>query len=262
MLKLDAYKLKWIAIIGMFLNHMVITWWELFPHALRFPLYAAGGLTFPIMAYFVVEGYKHTRSLPKYMLRLFIVGLIAMPFHILAIGVPFAGGNPMMYPWLNIMFSIVLSLVVLALYDKIKFRAIFWILYVIVVVPVSFIFFEWYFVGITMVLLFHIIKNERARRIVPPVFSAVMFFVLALMMDLMPVPESMYDYLITNPDLGPVMMTFSIGSLAAAFLLAGYTGERGKRMKWLFYAFYPLHLAVLAAVALALGIIDLSVFGL
>ncbi|MCL1787473.1 MAG: hypothetical protein FWG38_05765 [Defluviitaleaceae bacterium] len=54
---LDAYKLKWVAVIGMILNHVVITWWEIIPALLRIPLYAAGGLTFPIMGYFVVEGY-------------------------------------------------------------------------------------------------------------------------------------------------------------------------------------------------------------
>jgi len=91
MLKLDAYKLKWIAIIGMFFNHMVVTWWDILPIWLAFPLYAAGGLTFPIMAYFVVEGYRHTSSLPKYILRILLVGVIALPFHILALAVPLGG---------------------------------------------------------------------------------------------------------------------------------------------------------------------------
>jgi hypothetical protein len=120
--KLDAYKLKWIAVIGMFFNHMVIAWWEVIPAGLTLPLYAAGGLTFPITAYFVVEGYRHTSNLKKYMLRVLIVGLISLPFHILAIHIPLGPG----YPMLNIMFSIVLGLTVLVLYDKIKYRVIFW----------------------------------------------------------------------------------------------------------------------------------------
>jgi len=261
MLKLDAYKLKWIAIIAMFFNHAVIALWDLFPHATRFPLYAVGGITFPVMAYFVVEGYKHTRSLGRYVLRILIVGLIALPFHILALGVPLGGGNPFLYPWLNIMFAIALSIGVLVMYDKIKYRAIFWILFVLIIVPVSFLFFEYYFAGVLMVLLFHIIKNETARRIVPPVVNAVLFTVLALMAGSMPVPEGT-EGLIVNPDLAPVMLTFGIGSLIAAYLLAGYNGQRGRKMKWLFYVFYPLHFVVLAGIALALGYIDLSVFGM
>ena len=67
---LDAYKLKWIAIIAMALNHMVIAWWAAIPLWLAFPMYAVGGVTFPIMGYFVVEGYKHTSNFKKYILRL------------------------------------------------------------------------------------------------------------------------------------------------------------------------------------------------
>ncbi|MCL2857385.1 MAG: conjugal transfer protein TraX [Oscillospiraceae bacterium] len=264
MLKLDAYKLKWIAIIGMVTNHMVITWWEIMPIWLAYPLYAAGGLTFPIMAYFVVEGYRHTSNLGKYMLRLLTFGLIAAPFHILALAVPLGGGNPMFYPWLNIMFSIVLGLIVLKLYDKIRIRALFWLLYVVVIVPVSFIFFEWYFIGTTMVLLYHIIRNENIRRIASPIFAGVCWIVFSLLAGMAPMPEveGLADMLATNPAFQVVMPTFAIGCFVAALLVKNYTGERGKRMKWLFYAFYPIHLAVLAAVALALGLIDLSVFGL
>ena len=264
MLHLDAFKLKWIAIIGMVLNHMVITWWEIIPMGLAFPMYAAGGLTFPIMAYFVVEGYKHTSNLKRYMLRLFVVGLIAMPFHIVALAVPLGGGNPMFYPWLNILFSIILSLFVLVLYDKIRFRILFWLLYVILIVPISLIFFEWYFVGVTMVLLFYIIRNESARRIVPPFFAGVCWLVLGLLPMELPyelLPDGVTP-LIANADFMALMPTFAIGCFLSAVLLKNYNGERGKPMKWLFYAFYPLHLFVLAAVGLMLGLVDLSVFGL
>jgi len=259
MLKFDAYKLKWIAIIAMVTNHMVIAWWEIIPTWLAFPLYAVGGLTFPIMGYFAVEGYRHTSNLRRYMLRLLVFGLLAVPFHVLALGVPLGGGNPLLYPWLNILFSIIVGLAVLALYDKMQIRALFWILYVVVFVPLTFILLEWYFIGVTTVLLYHIIRGETARRVVPPIFAGACWLLLSLLtMFAMQQQPGAGGFLVTNADFGVVMLTFVVGCLLAVPLLVNYTGERGKRMKWLFYSFYPIHLAVLAIIGLALGIIDLS----
>ena len=260
MKNLDAYKLKWIAVIGMILNHIVIAWWDIIPTWLRIPLYATGGLTFPIMGYFVVEGFKHTSNLKRYISRLLLFGFIAMPFHILAISVPVGGGSPLAYTWLNIMFSIVLSLFTLFMYDKLKSRILFWFIFVFLIVPVSFMFFEWSFVGILLVLLFYSVQHENARRIVPPVVAGILWIVMSFLASGMPGMEDMTG-LMTNPDFIPVMASISIGCFVSAFLLKNYNGERGKRMKWLFYILYPLHLAVLAGIALALGLLDLSVFG-
>ena len=257
---MNAYVLKWIAIIGMVTNHMAIAWWDIIPLGLAFPLYAAGGLTFPIMGYFVVEGYKHTSSLKKYILRILVVGLIAMPFHILALGIPL-GGFPS-YPILNIMFSIALSLLVLALYDKIKIKALFWLIYVLLIVPISLMLFEWYFIGITTVLLFYIIPNENARRIIPPIFAGLCWFAMSLLSRATLQYMEVVPELLADANFMTVMLTFGIGCVAAVPLLKKYNGERGKKSKWLFYIIYPLHLAILAIVALALGLIDLSGFGL
>ena len=274
LINLDAYKLKWVAIVGMVLSHMVITWWEIIPMWLSFLLFTTGGLTFPIMAFFLVEGYKHTSNLKRYMLRLFILGLIAMPFHILALKIPLG----YMYPWLNILFSMILSLIVLVLYDRIKIRALFWLMYVVLIVPISFLFFEWHFIGITMVLLFHIIRNENVRRTIPPIFAGVCWFFLAslsgMIVDINIIADiirqlspalfsgtiSTDQGLIANADFMMVAPTFAIGCILAAFLLKNYNGEHGKGLKWLFYVIYPLHFAVLAAVALALGLISLDIF--
>ena len=262
MLKLNAYQLKWIAIIGMFLQHMLIAWSGIIPTVLRFPLYAVGGFTFPIMAFFVVEGYRHTSNLKRYILRLFMVGLIALPFHIVVLGISLGGGNPAMYPWLNIMFSIILSIFVLLMYDKIKFRVIFWLVYVVLVVPISTIFFEWYFIGVTMVLLNHIIRNETARRIVPPVFAGVGWLFLALPFT---IDGFMYfgdlDIFMAYADFPALMAVFAIVCGLVSILLLGYNGERGRKSKWLFYIFYPAHFVVLAVLGVALGLIDLSMIG-
>ncbi|MCL2837487.1 MAG: conjugal transfer protein TraX [Oscillospiraceae bacterium] len=258
---LNACKLKWIAIIGMVLSHMTYAWWDIMPFWLSMVLNGLGGLTFAIMAYFVVEGYRHTSNLLKYIGRLLLFGLIAAPFHFLVIG----------FPSLNIMFTIALGLVVLLLYDKIKIKALFWVLYVIVIVPVSLIF-EMYFIGVTMILLFHIIKNENARRIVPPIFAGVCWLGLAgltlwSLSMLGGAVDPAYGGLFRNAHLQMdfhFMMTlipFGVVCALTSVLLKNYNGERGKRMKWTFYVIYPLHFAVLAAIGIAIGTISLSMFG-
>ena len=256
-MKLDAYKLKWIAIIAMVLNHIVIAWWEIIPLGLAYPFYLVGGLTFPIMAFFVVEGYKHTRSLKRYILRVLIIGLIALPFHYLTLGLALG-------PNLNIMFTIALSLGVLVMYDKIKSRALFWVIYVLLIVPVSF-FFEWSFPGVTMVLCFYIIQGEKKRRVWPPIIAVLLNFVLVLGMGIVigitgnEMPE--ITGLAADPNFALVSATFIVGMLLASVVLLCYNGERGRKMKWLFYTFYPLHLAILAIVAILLGLVDIPFIG-
>ena len=39
-----------------------------------------------------------------------------------------------------------------------------------------------------------------------------------------------------------------LGGMLSVPLLACYQGKRGKSNKWLFYGFYPVHLAVLYAI--------------
>ncbi|MCL1787793.1 MAG: conjugal transfer protein TraX [Defluviitaleaceae bacterium] len=263
MLKLNAFQLKWVAIIAMALNHVVIAWWEIIPFGLAIPFYAVGGLTFPIMAFFVVEGYKHTRNLKRYILRVLIIGVIAAPFHFLTLGQALG-------PNLNIMFTIALSLLVLLMYDKIKAKALFWVLYLLIIVPVSLFLFEWSFPGVTMVLLFYIIQDEKARRIIPPICAVAYQFVLSIFIAIpVAIMKAMetgadtaalfeMDGLAGDPQFVTVSATFILGMLFSSVLLARFNGERGKPMKWLFYIFYPAHFAVLAVVAVALGFVDLS----
>ena len=255
MLSFDAFKLRWIAIVGMVLNHVVIAWWEIIPTWLAVPMYAVGGLTFPIMAYFVVEGYKHTSNLKKYILRLLVFGIISIPFHALTFG----------YLGLNIMFTIIVGILCILLYDKIKIRPLFWVLFVIIALLTTFpIFFDWAIIGVVVLLLTHIIKNEKARRIVPAIVSG-LFMLLFSLFGLWAAGDTYAQVEVAGlPGYDATLMlvstVFVIGCFGAAFLLKNFNGERGKRMKWLFYSFYPLHLAVLGIVALLMGWVDLGVF--
>jgi len=249
---LDAYKLKWIAIIGMILNHVAIALREVVPFGLQFPLYAVGGLTFPIMAFFVVEGYRHTSNLKRYMLRIFIFGLIAQIPYMLAFRA-FA---------LNIMFTIFLGLLVIYLYDNMKKRPLFWVIFSFSLL-IS-VFFDWAILGILMIWMHRAIKKEPNRTIWPGLMAGIAYTMLSLLgvaglllsqnvpdMDELIDPEVILQTL-------PALV-FGLGCFAAVLLLRKFNGQRGKSMKYLFYVAYPLHLAILAAIALALGLIT---FGL
>jgi len=260
MLRLNAYQLKWIAIIGMVTSHMVWAWAEIMPLWLMIPMMGAGGLTFPIMAYFVVEGYKNTSNLKKYLLRLFIFGVISIPFYMLTFRT-FA---------FNIMFSIMLGILTMVLYDKIKIRGLFWILLLVVFVPISIVF-DWYFMSFGMIIMYYIIKNEKARRIAPSVFGGICWFIIicfGLFTHIRMQAAGNYTALANfeatwgNLNFFISSMFMVLGMAVAVILLLRYKGERGKRMKWTFYVMYPLHFAVIGIISLLLGLVDFSIFGL
>ena len=269
MFKLNAYQLKWIAIIGMFSWHLSFVLREILPLAVLIPMTAVGGLTFPIMGFFVVEGYKHTSNLAKYILRLVIVGVVSIPLYMFTLNVSI----------FNIMFSIALSLLVLKMYDSIKGKPIFWVLFIVVIAPMTlFITFDWIFIAPLVVILYHMIKNETARRIVPGIVAAFIWTAMGAaslwglsvinpLLDteyaeyVIPIRDAIYA-MMGNTNAVIASLTFGLGCIAAAFLIKNYNGERGKKMKWLFYTFYPIHLAIIAIIMIILGIGDFSVFGI
>jgi hypothetical protein len=260
-MKLDAYKLKMIAIIGMIISHLPYAFWAHMNQPLRIITGVMGAVTFTIMAYFLAEGYRHTSNVKKYMLRLLIVGLIAQPFHHWIIGMYMIPG----INTLNIMFSMLSGLLVLALYDKIKIKPLFWILFVIVIVPVSTLLLEFYFIGQLTILLNHVIKKEKVRRIVPSIVQGLLMVLLSwsslwqiqtFNVDQSPVlRETLFGLgrqysLMLNADFMIMTVWFGIASCFTGVLLYNYTGERGKKSKWFFYIVYPAHLALFTLILL------------
>jgi hypothetical protein len=265
-LSFNAYTLKWIAIISMVMNHAAIAFYPILPLWALFPLYAVGGITYTIMAFFVVEGYRHTSNLKKYLFRLFIFGLLAQAIH------PMVLGKTAVMPgiFLNILFAIILSLIVLLMYDKIKIRILFWLLFI--VACIFSLFMDLLIVSVLIPLLYYTIKKETLRRTLPGVISGLFWVALGALsiLGIMAMKTSSgmeleTQYMLDNFGFSMELMlatpTFSIGCFLGAFLIKNFNGDRGKSAKWLFYIAYPLHLAIIASISLALGLIELSIFG-
>ena len=66
-------------------------------------LFGFGGLTFPIMAFLLVEGYRHTSNVARYARRLLVFALVAQ--------VPF---GMFLSPGLNVLFTLLVCLGLLA----------------------------------------------------------------------------------------------------------------------------------------------------
>ena len=259
-LSFDAFTLKIIAIVSMGVHHTLMVLWEYFPIWLHVPLYATRGITFPIMAFFVTEGFRRTSNIKRYMLRLLIFGAIAQIPYMLASGIYM----------LNIIFTILLGLIIISthdrLYVKAQKRALFVLIFIVLLI-ISLFIVEGGLFGPLMIFLFHVIKDEKKRRTYPLICWGAMLIFSNLLTRL---TFSMDEAALVTMQGGIMQLellmmqyyVFSIGSFAIIPLLRAYNGERGRRAKFLFYAFYPIHWVVLAILAYALGTADFSFIGL
>lgn len=229
---LTAFCLKIIAVAGMILQHTALALPNAFPLGVEIFLQISGGLTFPILSFLLVDGFRATSDLNKYITRMFIFGVISFVPHLFGLG-----------SGLNILFTMTLSLYLLRIRQERGNVASFWVIFAALVLASAFL--DWGIIGPIGVVLYDVIKNEKARRIVVPAFFAVAAF-LQLQLFSALLSQFMADKTIAY-------MFFPIGSLLAIPLLLLYNGERGRSAKWFFYVIYPVHLAVLAVVSIAMG---------
>lgn len=234
---MTSFVLKLIAAITMLIDHTGLI---LFPHHMIFRV--IGRLAFPIYAYCIAEGFRYTRNRFKYFLRIFLLGLFCQIVYTIV--------SHDLYIGILLVFSI--SIIIMTFTDCVKtsmqgkksalssfvsrvFRrditneqdkvislvlccaSIMAAFVLCIYVEVDYSFF-----GI-MLPVFTSFFSDRKQRLV--MFSACL---IALCIDL--TDTLMIQY----------------WSLAAIPLIAMYNGERGRHsLKYFFYVFYPLHLAVL-----------------
>ena len=224
---LSAFALKIIAIVTMTCNHIAHGFENQLPLFLLVPLYIVGGLTFPIMAYLMIEGYQKTSNVKKYMLRLLIFGLIAIfPFILVFKALV-----------LNVLFTFLFGLICLYLRDKIKKKALFWLCFAGFVLITLFC--DWAFVGVAMIVLFGIIKDKKRRIIITTVVCAVALSLMEFIFGDGWGLKLMLDF------------GFSFFVLCSMPFLWAYNGKKGyspRSLRYLFYIFYPAHLLVIGGI--------------
>ena len=231
---LNSFTLKIVAIIAMTCNHAAYVFYPHIPFEPRCALLAIGGLTFPVMAFLLVEGYVHTSNLRSYGERLLAFALVAeVPFWL------FLGHEG------NVLFTLLGGLAMLWIVDNVENP---WLRSVLVLAICAATWVcDWGAVGPVLVLLFYMLRDKP--------WGIVAAMVLPIAMGLYscygPFTRALAEGSWRNL---PFVLYYALGNTAAIPLLMAYNGMRGPSLKWFFYLYYPAHIAVL-------GIIHLLVFG-
>lgn len=229
----DGFTLKMIAIVCMVIDH--VAWIFFSPTTTvasgRFWMHVVGRVTFPIMAFFISEGYHHTRNANKYLLRLAIFSAISFLPYMLAF-----------HQWFpnNIFITLFLGLLSLVLAEKTEDKMLKIIIVALCAIASSIG--DWPVVGVPLIYIFGVIR-ERKKRVWIGLCSFVGLYLL--------------NASLTKLTGGgfPLTRWCVLGAFLTAPLLLHYNGERGLSnvaVKYLFYWFYPLHLLILVFIRFAI----------
>ena len=269
---LTGYHLKMIALITMLVDHIaaVVIWrmyvasfsitgsmqlsdavgnkiivWVAQNQELVYNIYEImryiGRMAFPIYCFLLVEGFLHTSSVAKYVLRLFMFALISeVPFD-LAIA-----GQWWSLDYSNVFFTLGIGLVLIWILSYIEKFYEFWnekhwddfigkLIYIVIAGFVS------VFMGAFADI---VLKTDYGMA---GVFAIAVLFLLRQMREVAYVGAVML--------LSVMSSNTEILALLMLIPLCRYDGTRGKTInKYAFYAFYPVHLFVLELICMGLGV--------
>ncbi len=231
---LTANALKLIAIIAMTVDHST---WTFLPgyrtDAVVLLLHIMGRLTAPIMMYFVVEGYYHTRNVKKYILRMFGFALVAHVPYVLMVGGSVIPFQDSVFDQTSVMWTLALGLLALAAVKSESPKLRPWHKCVIVGVCLTAAFCaNWSTPAAASILFMGLYRGDFKKQMLwMSLFIGMYAVIYAAVIDVV------YGILQMA-----VVLSFP--------LLHRYNGQRGgwRGMKWFFYAYYPAHMAVLGIV--------------
>ena len=208
---LSGSSLKVIAIVTMVIDHtacyFVSGGWEY--ECMR----GIGRIAFPIFAFLIAEGYRHTRRKWDYGRHLLIFAFISeIPWMLLH-----TDGSH------NVLFTLLAGLCCIAILDKLKNHKILPLLFVLVIaLATSALNTDYGIQGVALVLIFYLFKDKPLLQLL---FALLLFY-----------------------DFYPLGILASLGIISQYNGERGFI--KGSYSKFLFYAFYPCHLMVIWALLL------------
>lgn len=232
----NATHLKLLAILAMLIDHIA---WAFVPldSVQGQVMHGIGRFTFPIMAFFIAEGFYYTRSFKKYLLRL---GLFAILSHFafqyfnfgrIPLLSPIPGESLYYYFYTSVLYTLGIGLICLWVIQSwtyqntlVKYLIVF--VLCILAYPGDYLFF-----APVLVLLFGQGHGDRKQQLQSG--ALVIGFLVIVALQSGPWQESVY----------------MIATFLPLLFIRYYDGTQGSSkhplIKYSFYIFYPLHLLIL-----------------
>lgn len=240
---LNSNLLKFLALISMTVDHIGFV---LFPHVAILRIF--GRLAYPIFAYFIAEGCKYTKHKLRYFFMMFGLGMACQIVYTLFVGDYYLG----------ILLTYSLSILIIYGVQFIKkqwqserspFKLVLGSLWILSATFVAALlcypperlsaafpnlFLDYSFFGVLTPVLIFLMPNKRLKLLALAVGIVLIAFDPAL-------PEP-------YPGL-PDPTVLELHALVSLIPLAFYNGQRGRvNLKYLFYLYYPLHIAAIYAI--------------
>lgn len=230
---MTSFTLKIIALVSMFLDHISYLIFGGYSF-----LNLLGRIAFPIFAFQISEGFIHTKSVKKYMLRLGLFALISqIPYQLFHY--KYIDSSSIA---LNVFFTLLLGLVAIWIYDWLKKRFenssknkyhLEVILGIIISCFIGYIakliHTDYDFWGVIIIFMFYLFKENKLAMIIS-------FITLCIMK---------YGYRLIIYGFNTPTLLLGIFTILSIIFISLYKGKQGKKIKYLLYFFYPVHLLLL-----------------
>ncbi len=197
-----------------------------------------GRLAFPIYIFLLLEGFEHTRNRWRYLGRLAIFALISeipfdMAFSFLDRDARYIlSGNILEFSYQNVFWTLAIGMLTIMLIDnvgKLKIEPVgrFWLQFITALLGMGLAFIlktDYDAVGVLAIVAAYVLRKKRVAQMLGVCISLVFagWMEEVALIDILPV--------------------------------AFYDGRRGASLKWVFYAFYPVHLLLLFLVCVCMGL--------
>lgn len=214
---MTSFVIKIIACFTMVLDHIKYA----IPETENVLTIYLGRMSYPLFAFLLVEGYVHTSDLKKYYKRLFVFAIISQ--------IPFMLFRTLVGEWkmLNIMFTLLFGLLAITAYDKIKKEYISFPICLLIILLGNILNVDYGWFGITVILILYIFRRNKALKFIAySLLVAFFFYVTGIRFVNSQVLKLFGAYILP---IVPILL---------------YNNEQGKKIKYFFYWFYPIHMLI------------------
>lgn len=257
---LSSASLHIIAMILMFCDHLCMT--LLNNHIW---LHFVGRIAYPIFAFMIVEGFRHTGNIKKYLLRMLIFALVSeIPFDLMT------GGTWFFPTQQNVLWTYMISILGMLLIEQTKKIKNHYIKYPLFIITSLFTLIAGFIIGtltmvdyfgggVLMVLIFYFFRDDEILSFKKEYKNKWSEIAVKWMNRVM---QAICVWLVCDELIGGlcynidyfghtyevVVESFGILALIPIWLYNGRKGYSSKLFKYFNYTFYPLHIALLVLV--------------